>query len=153
MRRFAFGAALVSLTLATACGGDAEEPSTAASQPAPATSSAAPSASASQSAGGGSGAATVLTGTVGTADDPDAFVIALVDASGQDVTTLPAGNYQIQISDLSSIHNFHLMGGTVDETTTVPEVTDVTVDVMLEPGDYTFICDPHPRMVGEFTVT
>lgn len=96
---------------------------------------------------------TVLTGTVGTADDPDAFVITLTDDTGEPVTTLPAGDYQIEINDLSEIHNFHLTGGPVEESTTVPEVTDTVWEVNLEPGDYTFVCDPHPNMVGEFAVT
>ena len=77
----------------------------------------------------------------------------LSDDSGQPVTTLPAGAYHIQVSDLSAMHNFHLKGGAVDETTTVPEVIDATFDVTLEPGDYTFVCDAHAqRMVGQFSV-
>ena len=127
MRRFAVGLALASFTLATAWGG----------APSP-----------------DSGATTVLTGTVGTVGDPDAPVITLTDGAGQPVTNLPAGPYQIQISDLSAIHNFHLKGGTVDETTSVPEITDITFDVTLQPGAYTFVCDPHPKtMVGHFSVT
>ena len=127
MRKLALGLALLSLTLATAWG--------AALRP-------------------DSGATTVLTGTVGTVGDPDAPVITLTDDAGQPVTTLPAGPYQIQVSDLSAIHNFHLKGGTVDEATTVPEITDITIDVTLEPGAYTFVCDPHSKtMVGHFSVT
>ena len=51
------------------------------------------------------------------------------------------------------MHNFHLAGGSVDETTSVDEITDVTWEVTFEAGDYTFVCDPHPPMSGEFTVT
>ena len=147
MRKAALGLALASLTLATACGGDSPESTAAPSESAPIESSAAPS-----SPGGDQPA--LLTGTVGSTDDPDAFVITLTDDSGQPVTSLSAGEYQIQVSDLSAIHNFHLMGGAVDEKTTVSEVTEVTFDVSLQPGDYTFLCDPHAqKMVGEFSVT
>jgi plastocyanin len=144
MRKLALSLALASVTLAAACGGDSPEPTAASSETAQAEPSASPE----------GGQATVLTGTVGTMEDPDAYVITLTDGSGQPVTTLPAGQYQIQVSDLSAIHNFHLKGGTVDETTTVPEITDTTFDVTFEPGDYTFVCDPHAKkMVGQFSVT
>ena len=143
MRRLALGLALASLSLATACGGDSPE-----TPAAPETAQVEPPAAPT------GGQPTVLTGTVGTAEDPDARVITLTDDSDQPVTTLPAGQYQIQVRDLSAIHNFHLQGGTVDETTTVPEVTDTTFDVTLEPGDYTYVCDPHAQaMAGQFSVT
>ena len=95
----------------------------------------------------------VLTGTVGEAEDPEAFTITLTDSSGEQVTSLPAGEYQVEVTDLASIHNFHLAGPGVDETTTVPGTGEVTWTVTLEPGSYTFICDPHPDMVGEVKVT
>ena len=143
MRKLPLGLALASLTLAAACGGDSPD-TTAGPTETEMPTVASPA----------SGQATVLTGTVGTVDDPDAPVITLTDNSDQPVTTLPAGQYQVQVSDLSAKHNFHLKGGTVDETTTVPEVTDTTFDVTLEPGDYTFVCDPHAKkMVGQFSVT
>jgi hypothetical protein len=147
MRKLALGLALASLILATACGGDSAEPTpaptdTAQTEPSPAATSP------------DTGQSAVLTGTVGTVEDPDAYVITLTDDAGQPVTTLPAGQYQIQVSDLSTIHNFHLTGGAVDEATTVPEVTDAIFDVTLEQGDYTFVCDPHAkRMVGQFSVS
>ena len=158
MRRLVLGVGLAALSLATGCGADsgtstaASSPSSQAASPSSAATSAQPSSSSSFSSSS-SGKATVLTGTVGAPDKPDAFVITLADSSGKPVTTLPAGNYQIQVKDLSKIHNFHLKGGSVDETTTVPEVKDTTFDVALTPGKYTFICDPHPRMVGSFSVT
>lgn len=95
----------------------------------------------------------VLFGTVGSQDNPDASVINLNDSAGKPVINLPTGTYSITVQDLSEIHNFHLKGGTVDETTTVSEVTDKTFQVSLTAGKYTFVCDPHPRMVGAFTVT
>ncbi len=51
------------------------------------------------------------------------------------------------------MHNFHLMGGAVDETTSVPETEEATWEVTLEAGEYTYKCDPHPPMTGTFTVT
>jgi len=92
----------------------------------------------------------VLTGALGA---NDAFTITFTDEAGKPVTTLPAGSYQVSIKDTSKIHNFHLSGPGVDETTTVPEVKDVTWTVVLKAGTYTYICDPHPNMKGTFTVT
>lgn len=173
MRPLALGLVLASLTtLTSACGGQsgdaaAPAPAAAASTPAAASSpAAAPTsagATASSTAGApsspgpgttaGSALQTALTAAVGTADDPDAFVITLTDPAGTQVSTLPAGSYRITVKDPSDIHNFHLTGAGVDEQTTVPEVTETTWDVTLVAGGYTFICDPHPRMVGTFTVT
>ncbi len=133
-------AVAIALTAMTAsCGGDEAEP--AASAPAESGSSAP------------AGDAQELTATVGTEDDPDAFEITLTDGAGEEVSELPAGDYSIVVNDLSEIHNFHLEGGDVDETTTVPETGQTTWDVTLEAGDYTAICDPHPGMKVEFTVT
>jgi plastocyanin len=162
MRKLAAACALAALTLAAGCGSDdsgsADDSATATA----ASSAAAPTSSdeATQSSAAGtpspsdaSSERTPLTGTVGTTEDPDAFVITLTDSSGQAVTTLPAGDYSIAVHDPSAIHNFHLVGGAVDDTTTVPEVVDTTFDVTLTAGEYTFKCDPHPRMIGSFTVT
>jgi hypothetical protein len=162
MRRRALGAAIASLALFTAaCSGSADD---AAESVAGAASDAAtdaagdatstPSEAPSESAGSGtSGESTVLIGMVGSADDPDAFEISLTDESGEPVTDLPAGDYTIQVTDQSAMHNFHLIGGSVDESTTVPDKQDTTFEVTLEAGDYTFKCDPHPPMTGSFTVS
>lgn len=137
MRKPALGAVLGSLMLLTACGGDAE--------PAPDP--------AAGEAGDGSGESGVLLGRVGTPDDPEAFVISLTDEAGEPVETLPAGDYTIQVADPAETHNFHLLGGTVDETTTVPGTGETTWEVTLTAGEYTYTCDPHPSMTGTFTVT
>lgn len=79
-----------------------------------------------------------------------------VSREGEDAETLPAGTYTLDVEDKSDMHNFHLLGPGVDE-----EVTDVgfvgekTVTVTLEPGTYTYQCDPHAAqgMKGTFTVT
>ena len=177
MRHLALCAAAASLVLLAGCGGDPEEPDIVAPDVSdPATSAAVgeldpPGGDAtvdpSEPAAGGvesepagevpgqtaGGEPSVLTGSVGTPEDPEAFVITLVDSTGEPVTSLPAGDYVIEVSDPATIHNFHLMGGSVDETTSVPEVEETTFEVTLEAGDYRYVCDPHPQMSGSFTVT
>ena len=99
--------------------------------------------------------APTLRATVGTEESPDAFEIALVDEDGEPVTELPAGEYNIEVNDPTSVHNFHLSGGdgAVDEKTTPTEKVETVWVVTFEPGDYRFLCDPHPSMNGRFTVT
>jgi hypothetical protein len=133
--RLAFPVAFLSLV--AACG-SSDTPGTSASSP-----PAAPPA-----ATGATGS--VLTASVGEGDKP---VITLMDGAGAPVTSLKSGSYTVNVKDLSTKHNFHLTGTGVEEKTTVPEVKDVTWTVTLAPGSYTFKCDPHPPMVGTFTVT
>ena len=154
MRRTALGLALASLALVTACSGDAEETvESATAEASESATSATDDASESATESADGGASTVLIGTVGTPEDPEAFEIALTTEDGEPVTELPAGDYTIQVSDPAATHNFHLTGGSVDETTSVPEVEETTFEVTLEPGEYTYVCDPHPPMTGSFTVT
>lgn len=157
-RRLLAGALpLCLVALTAACGDDGgttatpATPATTAPTTAPATSAptTAPPTSgpASPAAGGGK----TLQAVVGI---DDAFTITLTDGSGAPVTSLPAGTYTVEVNDASAIHNFHLVGpGDVEEETTVPEVTKTTWTVDLVAGEYTFKCDPHPRMIGTFTVT
>ncbi len=116
--------------LAAACGGTAQEESS------PTTAAGAPT----------------LRASVGTEQNPNEFVIGLVDEDGNPVTELPAGEYNIEVSDPTDIHNFHLIGGGVDEKTGVTEKTDTTWVVTFKPGEYRYMCDPHPSMNGHFTV-
>jgi plastocyanin len=70
--------------------------------------------------------------------------------------TVKAGTYTLEIEDKSGMHNFHLIGpGLDEEVTDVPFVGDKSVTVTLEPGTYTYQCDPHAAngMKGTFTVT
>lgn len=94
-------------------------------------------------------------GTVLTAQVSDPFSISLVDSAGKPVTSLEAGSYEVQVTDSSANHNFHLTGPGVEETTTVPDTTPATWTLELEAGTYTFVCDPHAAkgMKGTFTVT
>lgn len=150
MRRTAAVAALTLVLAVSGCGGDdADETTDTAGSDTPSAAASEPSAA----AGAGGAEAKVLTGSVGQKGDPDAFVISLTDASGEQVESLPAGTYTINVQDRSEIHNFHLEGGDVDETTTVPETTEASWTVELTAGDYEAICDPHSNMRLSFTVT
>jgi plastocyanin len=99
--------------------------------------------------------APTLQAMVGTEESPDAFEISLVDEDGEPVTELPAGEYNIEVTDPTSVHNFHLSGGdgAVEEKTGVTEKGEALWVVDLEPGEYRYMCDPHPSMNGHFTVT
>lgn len=69
--------------------------------------------------------------------------------------TVAAGTYTLAVDDLASDHNFHFTGpGGVDVMTEVSEEGEETFEVVLEPGTYTFVCDPHvSSMSGTLTVT
>ncbi len=129
----------------------AEESPSEESSPEESPSKQAPSKKASSPAGGAGDQ--MLIGTVGESQDPEAFTIALTDESGDPVTTLAAGEYQVKVTDPATLHNFHLTGPGVDETTSVSGTGEVTWKVTFEARSYTFICDPHPQMVGQVTVT
>ncbi|MBA2643555.1 MAG: hypothetical protein H0U82_11615 [Actinobacteria bacterium] len=90
-----------------------------------------------------------LTGTVG-----PGFTITLTNEAGDSVSTLLAGSYTIEVDDQSDIHNFHLTGPGVEETTDIAEVGTQSWEVTFEEGSYTYVCDPHASsMTGSFTVT
>ena len=97
---------------------------------------------------------TTAAGSTLTASVGPGFEISLTDANGADVSTLSAGTYTIDVDDQSDIHNFHLTGPGVDESTQVSEVGTVTWEVTLEAGMYEFMCDPHAStMNGSFEVS
>ncbi len=100
-------------------------------------------------------AATQLLAVVGTDDDPEAYEIALTDADGAAVTTLPAGDYAVTFVDRSSMHNFHMTGpGDVDVSTDVAGSDESTIEVTLVEGTYEYVCDPHvSSMSGSVEVT
>jgi CHRD domain/Copper binding proteins, plastocyanin/azurin family len=91
----------------------------------------------------------VLTGTVG-----PGFTISLLGPDGQPVTTLVEGTYSINVSDRAAVHDFHLFGPGVNQSTGVGDVMDTTWTVTLQPGGYAFVCDPHvgAAMRGTFSV-
>ena len=131
MRR-SMGVAMTVLVLAAACSSAEENPADTRVEGAP-----------------------TLRASVGTEDSPDAFQIDLVDEDGEPVTELEAGEYNIEVSDPSSVHNVHLSGGdgAVDEKTAPTEKIETLWVVTFEAGDYRFMCDPHPSMNGRFTVS
>lgn len=151
MKHLTLAAAVAVTLLTSACADEAEQAADTATETVE-SAAAEPSEAASETAAD-AGGENVLTGTVGEQDNPDAFTITLTDSSGQEVETLPAGEYTINVNDLSEIHNFHLKGEEVDESTTVPETGEQTFTVDLTPGEYEAICDPHPQMITSFTVT
>lgn len=116
-----------------------------------------PTVPAPPAAGAGNGATVAagatLLGSVGTKSEPESFVIALTDAAGVPVTTVPAGNYTIKVMDYAEIHDFVLSGDGVDEETDVAGTGESTFQVTFKPGTYTYKCDPHPSMNGSLTVT
>ena len=82
------------------------------------------------------------------------FTISLTDAQGNPVTKLDPGAYEIEVTDRSDFHNFHLTGPGVNKKTTVSEVKTKTWTVTLKKGTYRYVCDPHSsQMKGSFKVT
>lgn len=99
---------------------------------------------------GGASASDTLDGETG-----PGFTIE-VSQNGEDVETVQAGTYTLNVEDKSNMHNFHLIGPGVDEVVTdVPFEGEKTVSVTLAEGTYTYQCDPHVAggMKGTFTVT
>jgi plastocyanin len=105
-------------------------------------------------------AALVLPSAVAQADNPklvavvgtnDAFVISLRDSSGNAVTQLAPGTYDIAVSDRSESHNFHLKGPGIDMSTPIGEKQETTWTVTVGEGRYTYVCDAHAsQMRGYF---
>lgn len=147
-------AAAVALTGCSSGTGTSESEAATTTAPSP---TAAETAPASEPASGAASPATstALIGMVGTAEDPDAYEIAITDESGAPITSLPAGDYTLTFADRSASHNFRLSGpGGVDVATDVGGVDESTIELTLEPGTYVFVCDPHPAsMSGELEVT
>lgn len=90
----------------------------------------------------------VLRATVG-----PGFTISITDANGAPLGNIPVGTYDIVVTDLSDMHNFHLMGPGVNRSTTVAGTGTETWVVSLTDGVYRFQCDPHrAEMNGSFSV-
>lgn len=80
-----------------------------------------------------------LIATVG----PDAKIGIYSGATGQPVTRIAPGTYNIQVHDLSASHNFHLTGPGVDESTQVGDIVHPIWRLTLRAGTYTYKCDVH----------
>ena len=88
-------------------------------------------------------------GTVG----PTA-TITLKRANGTNLTHASAGVHKFVISDLSSFHNFHLLGPGVSKKTGIDFTGSRTWKLNLSVGTYKYRCDAHPTtMRGQFTVS
>ena len=71
-----------------------------------------------------------------------------------DQTSVTPGSYELEVEDLSDIHNFHLTGSGVDVTTDVAGEGTESFTIELEAGSYTFVCDPHAgQMSGTIEVS
>jgi plastocyanin len=94
-----------------------------------------------------------LVATVGTPTSGNAFLIALKDSAGVQVTHLDPGAYTITVHDYATQHSFHLRGPGVDKATDIETTANTTWDVTFTDGTYRFLCDSHPTsMRGSFTV-
>jgi azurin len=91
---------------------------------------------------------------VGTVGRNDAYTITLTKG-GKRVTKLKAGKYTVVVRDLSTIHNFHLVGPGVNKATPVGAKTTKTWTVKLTKGIYRYRCDApghSASMKGSFKV-
>jgi hypothetical protein len=93
-----------------------------------------------------------LLAQVGDPAAPDAFRISLRDVTGNPVTHVDPGIYTINVRDYSTIHNFHLTGPGVDQTSDIEQKTMTTWVVDFKNGTYQYVCNAHPTtMRGSFT--
>jgi len=89
-----------------------------------------------------------LTATVG-----PGYTISLKKGSSV-VRTLKRGTYLVTVRDRSSEHDFHLLGPSGRLLSSVGWTGTKTMKVVLKPGRYTYVCDPHSdEMRGSFRVT
>jgi hypothetical protein len=69
-------------------------------------------------------------------------------------SSVTAGNYTINVTDSSSMHNFHFSGPGVDKSTSINGMGSTSWSVTLQAGTYSFQCDAHPdSMNGSLSVT
>jgi hypothetical protein len=92
-----------------------------------------------------------LIASVGSASSPNNFVISLTDSTGAKVTHLDTGAYTITVHDYATLHNFHLTGPGVDQSTGVESTGNDSWVVVITDGTYRFFCDAHPTLRGSFT--
>jgi plastocyanin len=77
--------------------------------------------------------------------------IGLRDAAGNPVSHVAAGTYTFEVADGDTIHNFHLLGTSVD-TPIDGTGTFTYPNVMLGAGTHTYLCDIHPEIFGTLIV-
>ena len=89
-----------------------------------------------------------LTATVG-----PGYTISLKKGSSV-VRTLKRGTYLVTVRDHSSEHDFHLRGPSSRMLSSIGWTGTKTLTLVLKPGRYTYVCDPHAdEMRGGFRVT
>jgi plastocyanin len=70
------------------------------------------------------------------------------------VRTLKRGTYLVTVRDRSSSHDFRLLGPSSRMLSSVGWTGTKTVKLVLKPGRYTYVCDPHAdEMLGSFRVS
>jgi hypothetical protein len=89
----------------------------------------------------------VLQGSVG----PD-FSISLKNPDGSVVGHLDPGDYEIQVNDQATNHNFHLEGSGVSMATDIDGLGSADWTVTLADGVYTYHCDRHLGLTANFAV-
>jgi len=77
----------------------------------------------------------------------EGFVISLRDSTGNLVTHLDAGTYDIAVSDRAVAHNFHLRGPGVDRSTPIQDTQETTWTVTIGDGRYVYMCDAHSSVM------
>ena len=92
-----------------------------------------------------------LIATVGTPTSGNNFVIALKDSIGAAVAHVDPGTYTITVHDYATVHNFHLFGPGVNQSTAIDTAEEATWTVAFTDGKYTYMCDAHPTLAGSFT--
>jgi len=99
-------------------------------------------------AANGAAAPVRLTATVG-----PGYTITLKKGT-KVVRTLKRGKYRITVRDRSDEHNFRLRGRSGRLLSSVGWAGTKTITLVLKPGRYTYVCDPHAdQMRGSFRVT
>jgi plastocyanin len=98
--------------------------------------------------GPASAAPKTVNGTVG-----PGFTISL-KLAGKKVTKLKPTTYRFEVTDKSSMHNFHIFGPGVNKVITgVGFKGTRTATIKLRKGTYRYRCDVHPdEMHGSFKV-
>jgi plastocyanin len=91
--------------------------------------------------------ATKLVGSV-----DDLARISLDNQDGTPVTTLAPATYDVEVTDSTTFHNFHLAGPGVDRATGIGATGTETWTLALADGTYDYVCDLHAYMHGTFTV-
>jgi hypothetical protein len=79
-------------------------------------------------------------------------VIALRHLDGTPVSMITPGAYTFEVADSEVLHNFHLLGTSVDTPIDEATGTFTFMDVVLSAGSYVYRCDVHPNVAGSFGV-